>query len=103
MRRIAERLPPEQQQRLLQDLESAEVGWAAPDRSRVRFELRGYVRGHATGYRPYGVEGTAIDSDGAQVTVLLHADDAGRLFELECIRWADGPLKGPDWQTVEFY
>ena len=43
------------------------------------------------------------DGDGADLQVILHADEADRLLELEIIRWSGGPVIGPKWDsfTVE--
>jgi hypothetical protein len=42
------------------------------------------------------------NADGSPITVLLFADPAGRLCELEYLRWEDGPLQQPDWPTLRF-
>jgi len=44
-----------------------------------------------------------LDRDGTKVTILLHADENGRLFEMELIRWDEQPLVAPDWRTLELY
>ncbi len=44
-----------------------------------------------------------LDKDGAELSVLLHADENGRLFELEFVRWDEGPLVGPEWGTLKLY
>ncbi|WP_162579839.1 DUF6984 family protein [Variovorax sp. PBS-H4] len=52
------------------------------------------------GQHPFGVEGRMLDSDGTKLSVLLHADENGRLLELEFIRWDSGDLLGPRWETL---
>lgn len=42
------------------------------------------------------------DRDDAELTVVLYADENGRLLELEFMRWADGDLQAPNWDTLEF-
>jgi hypothetical protein len=44
-----------------------------------------------------------FDKDGADLTVLLHADKNGRLLELEFIRWGEGDLLGQKWETLTLY
>jgi len=41
------------------------------------------------------------DMDGAVVDVLLLADAAHRLYQLEFVRYSDGPLLRPNWSTLE--
>ncbi|MFM0556029.1 hypothetical protein P0D69_34420 [Paraburkholderia sediminicola] len=42
------------------------------------------------------------DADGAPISLLLFADPADRLYELEYLRWGDGPLQQPNWATLRF-
>ncbi|MFM0175004.1 hypothetical protein PQR42_38910 [Paraburkholderia sediminicola] len=42
------------------------------------------------------------DADGAPIALLLFADPADRLYELEYLRWGDGPLQQPNWATLRF-
>jgi hypothetical protein len=41
-----------------------------------------------------------LDSDGIELSVLLHADENGRLLELEFMRWDSSDLLGPNWETL---
>jgi hypothetical protein len=50
-------------------------------------------------YGPFG-EGRMLDSDGTELSVLLHADENGRLLELEFMRWDSSDLLGPNWETL---
>lgn len=88
---------------LLADLESASAISATEDGSRVQFYISGYDRPPYKGQHPYGIEGKMLDKDGAELSVLLHADENGRLFELEFIRWGEGNLIDPDWSTLQLY
>lgn len=101
IRRIAERLNPENRSRLEADLEQAMARPATDDGSRVMFEIAGYQRPAYEGQHSYGVGGTMRDSDGAELSIDLFADENGRLLELEFIRWGDGDLMDPDWSTLE--
>lgn len=42
------------------------------------------------------------DADGSPMDVLLFADPVDRLYELEYLRWEDGPLQQPHWSTLKF-
>jgi hypothetical protein len=77
---------PKKAGRSLADLENASAVPATEDGSRIQFEIRGYDRPPYKGQHPFGVEGKMQDQDGAELSVLLHADKNGRLFELEFIR-----------------
>ncbi|WP_446728031.1 hypothetical protein [Paraburkholderia sp. SG-MS1] len=48
------------------------------------------------------MEGEMNDADGSPITVLLFADPADRLYELEYLRWGDARLQQPDWSTLRF-
>ena len=85
---------------LLQDLQKASAAPVTPDGSRVVFNIAGYDRPPYRGQHPFGVEGRMLDSDGAELSVLLHADENGCLLELEFIRWDSGDLLGPRWETL---
>ena len=101
--RIAARLPDAERVRLLADIENASVETTNDDESIRVFEISGYTRRAQIGQHPYGVEGSLLDRDGTKVTILLHADENGRLFEMELIRWDEQPLVAPDWRTLELY
>lgn len=101
--RIGEKLGGNEGAQLLADLENASAVTATEDGSRIQFEIRGYDRPPYKGQHPFGVEGKVQDEDGAELSVLLHADENGRLFELEFIRWGEGDLINPDWDTLQLY
>lgn len=100
---IANRLDDNEAEQLRADLKNAFVRFRAADNSRIEFELADYKRPPYEGQHSYGVEGKMTDGDGAELSVLLHADENGRLLELEIIRWDSGNLVGPDWRSLELY
>jgi hypothetical protein len=101
--RISEKLDGSEGARLLSDLENASAVPATEDGSRIQFDISGYDRPPYKGQHPFDVEGRMLDQDGAEISVLLHADENGRLFELEFIRWGEGDLIGPNWGTLQLH
>nr|WP_162574684.1 hypothetical protein [Variovorax sp. PBL-H6] len=97
---FASRLEERERTQLLEDLEKASATLATPDGSRVMFDIAGYKRPPYRGQHPFGIEGRMLDSDGAELSVLLHADENGRLLELELVRWDSSDLLGPRWETL---
>jgi hypothetical protein len=100
---IANKLGGMEGTQLLADVENATASPATPDGSRVTFEIAGYVRPKYRGQHPYRVEGLMLDGDGAELSVVLHADENGRLLELEFIRGAEGDLIAPNWNTLKLF
>ncbi|MDG5497702.1 hypothetical protein [Niveispirillum sp. BGYR6] len=100
---FAYRLKEGERQQLLADLEQATAAPMTHDGAIIMFEIAGYQRPPYRGQHPFGVEGKMFDRDGADLTVLLHADENGRLLELEFIRWNEGDLLGPKWETLTLY
>lgn len=103
IRAIASLLPLESQRQLLCDLEFATAYSVLPDNSLVKFCIAGYKRPPYVGQHSFGVEGELLDRDGSKISLLLFADQNGRLLELEFIRWGDGGLIDPDWATLNLY
>jgi len=101
--RIAQKLGGSEGAQLLADMQNADAIPATGDSSRIQFEIPGYERAAYNGQHPYGVEGKMLDQDGVELSILLHADANGRLFELELLRWGEGDLIHPDWNTLELY
>lgn len=99
---VAHRLDDEACVRLMSDLTSAKAEATLPDGAMVRFHLAGYQRAPYIGQRLYPVEGLLEDADGSQIDLLLFADPADRLFELEYVRWWGGELQNPSWSTLRF-
>jgi hypothetical protein len=103
IRRVAERLPAAQRESLLTDLSSAMAQDMSPDRGRVAFAINGHMRPAYRGQHPFPVEGKVLDRDGAELSVLLHADENGRLLELELVRFDEGHVLEPDWNTLQLW
>lgn len=101
--RFAEKLDDAERGQLLADAEHAMVKMAATDGSRILFEIAGYQHPPYRGQHPFGVEGTMLDSDNTELSVLLYADENGRLLELEFIRWDSNNLLSPQWNTLKFF
>lgn len=100
---LVEKLDKAKHARLLKDVAIASVGSETVDRSRVIFDLAGYKRPQYRGQRALGVEARMRDADDAELSVLLHADENGRLFELEFIRWDSRNVLGPKWDTLKVW
>jgi len=103
IRLMAEKLRPDRQRRLLADLGLATAEAATQDGSRIIFDISGYQRPPYRGQHSFGVEGELLDKDGAKLSLDLYADENDRLLELEIIRWGEGNLIDPDWETLILY
>ena len=101
IRSVAMRLDPAERDKLPHDLTTARVESIAYDDSLLVLHLDGYQRPAEWGQHTYPLEGTMRDMDGAVVDVLLLADAAHRLYQLEFVRYSDGPLLRPNWSTLE--
>jgi hypothetical protein len=99
---IANALPAEQGHQVKADLEISQVEEES-GATRLRFVIPGYVRPPYRGQHPFPAEGWMQDADGARLDVILHADEHGRLFELEIIRWSAGEIVSPKWNTFSIY
>lgn len=99
---FANRLGEEERRQLLEDMKKATAELGTPDGSRVMFDIADYKRPAYRGQHSFGVEGRMLDSDGVELSVLLHADENGRLLELELIRWDSSDLLGPRWETLRW-
>lgn len=100
IRSIAARLDPTDAARLINDFMNVRAEPTLEDGSLIVFHIADYVRPHTRGQHTYPYEGVLKDVDGAEVDALLFADPDERLFQLEFLRWADGPLQEPDWSTL---
>jgi hypothetical protein len=103
IRAIAEKLLPDRKHQLLADLELATAHQVLPDNAIIKFSIAGYDRPPYDGQHSFGVEGELLDRDGASVWLILFADRNDRLLELELIRWGDGDLIDPNWETLKLY
>ena len=86
--------------RLLNDLNFAEVDDTNSSEEIVLFTIKGYQRPKYEGQHTYGVDGAVEDCDGAKISILLFADPADHLLEMELIRWDGEPVRGPKWHTL---
>lgn len=98
--RFADELRGHERAQLLADAASATAVDVTPDGTRVLFAIADHDRPAYRGQHLYGVEGTLRDLDGGALSVLLYADEHSRLLELEIIRWDEGPLLQPQWDTL---
>ena len=100
---FASHLKSKDRESLLSDLEVAVVKSEAPAGGGVSFEIQGYIRPVYRGQHSYGVEGEMLDQDDVKLSVLLFADEYGRLLELEFLRWDGGLIIGPKWETLKVF
>jgi hypothetical protein len=98
---VAARMNAEARERLLSDLAIAQVETELADGELIKFHLKGHEHPRG-GQHLYPVEGEMHDADGSPMTVLLFADPADRLYELEYLRWGDGPMQDPNWSTLRY-
>jgi len=100
---IALRLPADKCDQLLTDMERATAESVPGNSARVLFTIAGYDRPAYRGQHPFSVEGKVFDRDGSELLVILHADENGRLLELELVRFDKGEVIEPDWSTLNFW
>jgi hypothetical protein len=100
---IADQLSVSEGATLRADAREARAKVMDTDGSLVRFEIAGYNRPKYHGQHSFGVEGVVNDEDGAQLSVVLYADENGRLLELELIRPDLGPIRGPQWNSLKLF
>ena len=55
------------------------------------------------GQSAFPVEGKMLDKDGKEITVIVYADQNGRLLELEFIKWAEDEPVDPQIDTLQIY
>lgn len=96
---IANALPRNQRDGIIADLAHSSLTDEVGDGSRLVFVIDGYQRPKYRGQHAFPVEGRMQDRDGADLHVVLYADENGRLLELELIRWMPGSVLGPNWST----
>src|SRR5215475_5100474 len=87
IRWFAERVEEPLRQTLLTDLITARVEEIHDGQLTLCFEIEGYTRPQYRLERPFAVDAAALDADGAPLAVVLSADENGRLFELQIIRF----------------
>jgi hypothetical protein len=103
IKQFADLLKPQAQRKLLDDLKNAVVFASESNGSRITFEIANYVRPQYRGQHLFDAEGTMSDQDGTELSVLLYADENGRLFELEFIRWDSSNVLAPRWETLAIH
>ena len=101
--RFAEKLSGARREQLLSDASHATAEAIATDGSRIIFNLADYHRPPYRGQHSFGVEGRMLDTDEAELSVCLYADENGRLLELEFIRWDSTTLLGPRRDTLKVF
>jgi hypothetical protein len=99
---LAAALPTQRSEALLHDLNTAAVE-PSPDGARLVFHIAGHSRPAYRGQRLFPVEGLVLDRDGAEISVLLYADEQDRLFELELVRAGHGEPIAPIWSTLTVF
>lgn len=100
---VAQRLPPLDASRLLDDLRFASVDDSNSDPARISFVIDGYRRPSYEGQHQYPVEIRLNDRDGSEMTAILYADACNRLYELELIRWDGEGISSPEIDSISFY
>lgn len=96
---IVKALPCAQRRSIEADLEKSQVEDVNGTGSSLVFTIDGYAR-PLSGQHAMPVEAELRDDDGAELSVTLYADKNDRLYELEIIRWGDGPIMKPDLSTL---
>jgi len=92
---------------LLADLDHCAVEEKVPDGSLLVFNISGYSRppGHKQSlYRArdgFPAEGSVKDADGAEMDVLLFADQNNRVYELEIVKHLPSSVVKADWSTFK--
>lgn len=100
--RMAEALADSRRAKIMADLAQATAVPMNNDNTIIRFEMSGYQHPPKSGGR-VTVDGKAKDQDGAYLDVILFTDENDRLYELEIVRFEEGKVLGPDWNTLTFY
>lgn len=101
LRLLSERLPTAAKKQLLDDMEECRVTEETSDGSLIEFILKDYSRPPYKGQHAYPVEGAVMDRDGADMSVCIYADQNDRLLEFEIIRYEEGDVLEPQWQTFQ--
>ena len=68
----------------------------------VGFVLAGHARPTPPGDHPYPVDIEVPDADGEALSIILFADEDGRLLQLEIIRWDDEAVRAPKWDEATY-
>ncbi len=98
---MSQSLKPILRQRLLADLEGAQVEAVTKDGSRLLFHIVGYEREKYQGQHAYPCGGTVRDSDQEDISVAIYADHNDRLLEFELVKLTDTPITSPEWESFQ--
>jgi len=99
---MADRLDEPYRSNALADLKVATAEEYRDEHLFVRFDIDGYHRPEPTLAMTYPLRASVRDADGAKLSLALIADQNGRLYELEILRFDKGPVLAPDWSTFCF-
>lgn len=100
---FAQRLAFADKYQLSTDLEASVVDYENADGSLLGFRISNYLRPAYRGQHSFDVEGRMLDADGADVSVILYADENHRLLEMEILRWDSRGLIAPRWETLQLF
>jgi len=89
-----------QRESLINDVDKATADEIRDEQLTIRFDLEDYTRPPYRFERPLPIDAAVLDTDGSTLAVVLATDENGRLFQLQVIRFEDGPILGPDWSTL---
>jgi hypothetical protein len=98
---VADRLESQAREKLMGDLAIAQVETELADGELIGFHLDRHEH-PLGGQHLYPVEGEVNDADGSRITLLLFANPADRLYQLEYLRWGNGLMQQPNWATLRF-
>ncbi|MGA9659595.1 MAG: hypothetical protein WBQ60_10900 [Asticcacaulis sp.] len=96
--KIVNNLPLSEKQKIIDDINNSKIIIENEDRSIIKFQILNYIR-PSSGQVPYDVEGQVFDSDGAKLSVILYVDSNFRILEFELVKYDDGPVINPVWET----
>jgi hypothetical protein len=99
---MCEGLVDSKRAQIMADLAQATALPMNDDDTIIRFEIPGYQHPPKSGGRVIA-DSRAKDQDGAYLDVILFTDENDRLYELEIVRFEEGKVIGPDWNTLTFY
>lgn len=100
---MASKLDQDAKAKLREDLRDVRAIVDADRPHLIVFEVAGYERPPYHGQHPYPVEARVDDLDGAELTLVLYADECNRLLELELIRWDEKDVSGPRWESLKVW
>ncbi len=99
---FAENVSEEEKRQILFDLARLSVRSVTDDGELLEFDIEGYERPPYSGQDQFAVDARILDSDGADIGIILFLDQHDRLLELEYIRWDLKEIQDPRWATLSF-